>query len=330
MKIRVLAGCLAAIVSAPLILDATSGPGSGHGRRRAELLADGLQGATGSTIGPDGALYVTEGAIGQITRIHPTSGAMTVFASGLPAAIIGIGGAIDVEFIGKKAYALVTLVADDVGGNSDVGIYRVNGPNHKVVANIGRFAIDHPPTGFEFQVATGLQYAMEAYRDGFLVTDGHHNRLLQVALDGRVRVANAFDNIVPTGLELLGDIVLMGQAGPTPHRPEDGKIVGLLPNLPFVHTVATGAPLLVDVEFGHGGRLYALSQGVFGGGDPGAPALPNTGALMRVDGHGGFEVVVEGLNLPTSVEFIGDTAYVVSLAGSVWRIDNVSRVRIAG
>ena len=69
MKTRVRAGCLAVIVSAPLIVDATSGPGAGHGRRSAELLVDGLQGATGSTIGPDGALYVIEGAIGQITRI---------------------------------------------------------------------------------------------------------------------------------------------------------------------------------------------------------------------------------------------------------------------
>ena len=119
------------IVSAPLILDAASGPGF-DGRPIAELLADGLQGATGSTIGPDGALCVTEGAIGQITRVDPTSGAKTEFASGT-AATIGIGGAIDVELIGKKAYALVTLVADDVGGHSDVGICRVKGHNHRLV-----------------------------------------------------------------------------------------------------------------------------------------------------------------------------------------------------
>jgi hypothetical protein len=330
MTTRVLAGCLAVIVSAPLIPSATSGPGSGDGRPTAELFADGLHGASGSTIGPDGALYVTEGAIGQITRIDPKTGVKTAFATGLPIGVLPIGGVIDVEFIGKKAYALVTLVApEDMLGNSDVGIYRVDGPNHNLVANIGQFALDNPPTGFEFQVKTGLQFAMEAYRDGFMVTDGHHNRLLRVTLDGRVRVAKAFGNIVPTGLELLGDIVLMGQAGPVPHRPEDGKIVALLPKLPFVHPIASGAPLLVDVEFGRGG-LYGLSQGVFGGGDPGAPALPNTGALMRVNRHGGFDVVVEELNLPTSVEFIGDTAYVVSLAGSVWRIDNVSRWRIGG
>ena len=32
----------------------------------ASLLAQGLQGAVGSTVGPDGALYVTEGLAGRI------------------------------------------------------------------------------------------------------------------------------------------------------------------------------------------------------------------------------------------------------------------------
>jgi hypothetical protein len=44
----------------PLMAHSTTGPAP---------LASGLQGAQGSTIGPDGALYVTEGAIGRITRI---------------------------------------------------------------------------------------------------------------------------------------------------------------------------------------------------------------------------------------------------------------------
>ncbi len=39
---------------------------------------------------------------------------------------------------------------------------------------------------------------------------------------------------------------------------------------------------------------------------------------------GTFTVVVDGLNLPTSVEFIGDTAYVVTLSGELLKIDNVS------
>src|SRR5262245_37059199 len=68
----------------------------------------GLAGASGSGIGPGGALYVTEGAAGRISRVDPKTGEVTPFASGLPLSIVGIGGAIDVAFIGSTAYVLVT------------------------------------------------------------------------------------------------------------------------------------------------------------------------------------------------------------------------------
>jgi hypothetical protein len=58
----------------------------------------------GSTIGPDGALYVTEGAGGRISRVDPQTGEKTTFASGLPRAIISIGGPIGVAFIDNIAY----------------------------------------------------------------------------------------------------------------------------------------------------------------------------------------------------------------------------------
>ena len=56
----------------------------------------------------------------------------------------------------------------------------------------------------------------------------------------------------------------------------------------------------------------------------GSPANPNTGELLRVDGQGGFAVVEEGLNQPTALEFIGDTAYVVTLGGEIWKIIDVT------
>ena len=93
-----------------------------------------------------------------------------------------------------------------------------------------------------------------------------------------------------------------------------------------VAEVASGASMLVDVEFGIGRHLYALSQGDWpGSGDPGSPALPNTGALVEVNGDNTFTVITDGLDQPTSLEFIGNTAYVVTLSGEVWRIDRVTR-----
>jgi hypothetical protein len=68
--------------------------------------------------------------------------------------------------------------------------------------------------------------------------------------------------------------------------------------------------------------LYALSQGEFpAGGPPGAPALPNTGSLVKANSDGTFTGVIDGLNLPTSLEIVGHRAYVVTLTGEVWMID---------
>ena len=51
---------------------------------------------------------------------------------------------------------------------------------------------------------------------------------------------------------------------------------------------------------------------------------PNTGSLVRVNEDGGFTVVADHLDRPTSLEFIGNTAYYVSLAGEVWKIEGIS------
>jgi hypothetical protein len=319
-------GWLVLLVSGLLALvaptAAIAAPSSG--KVTASRLVTGLQGGLGSTIGPDGALYVTETAAGRITRADPRTGATTTYATGLPKPIIGLGGAMDIAFIGRTAYVLVTLVSPDVGGSDVDGIYRVDGPHSfTVVADIGAFAISHPPDT-PFEVPGGVQYALQPYRGGFLVTDGHHNRVYRVTLGGEVTELIAFGNIVPTGLAVRGKTIYMAEAGPVPHLPENGKVVSFGPTSATATEVASGSPLLVDVEFGPGRTLYALSQGVGSGGPAGSPALPNTGALVKVNRDGTFTVVTSGLNQPTSLEFIKNTAYVVTLGGEIWKIKGVS------
>ena len=292
----------------------------------ATLLVAGLASGAGSAIGPGGALYVAENATGRIVRIDPRTGAVTTFASGLPARLpgFGFGGPVDVAFVGSTAYVLVTLVGPDVGGGDVVGLYRVDGPNQfTVVADIGTFSADNPPSSAYF-VPSGVQYALEPYRDGFLVADGHHNRVLEVARDGAISEMIAFGNTVPTGLAVAGNTIYLAEAGPVPHNPADGKVVAFEPHSPGATAVAAGAPLIVDVEFGRGRQLYALSQGDYSGNPEGAPASPDTGSLVQVNGNGGLTVIYDGLDRPTSLEFIGNTAYVVTLDGEIWRIDNVS------
>jgi hypothetical protein len=283
----------------------------------------GLQGAFGSTVGPGGALFVAESAVGRIARIDLRSGAVTTFASGLPVNLLT--GVQDVAFIGQTAYALVSFVTPEAFGGSGVdGIYRVDGPNRfTIVADIGAFNRANPPAT-DFFVATGVSVALEPYRGGFLVTDGHLNRVLYVTRDGKISVFRAFDNIVPTGLAVSGQTVYMAEAGPLPHLPKDGKVVAFGPKSRTATEIASGVRLAVDVEFGHGHTLFALSQGLWRGVEAGEPALPNTGALMRVNEVGTLTTIIDGLNQPISLEIIKKTAYVVTLGGEIWTIDDIA------
>ncbi len=286
------------------------------------LLATGLGATIGSTVGPDGALYVTDAISGTLKRVDPRTGTRRVVADGLPTRVVpGVGGAMDVAFVGKTAYVLVTLVGSDVGGSSADGIYVIDRWHHpRLIADIGAFASAHPPMTDCF-VPSGLQFAMEHYRGGFLVTDGHHNRVYRVSMDGTVSVAQDFANVAPTGLDIWGNRVFMAQAGPVPHVPSDGRVIRLDLVSGTSRPVAQGARLAVDVA--HTGHdLYALSQGVFpAGSDPGTPAGHDSGALLKINDDGSMTQVSGRIDQPTSVQIIGRTAYVVTLNGEVLTVE---------
>ena len=320
------AGGLAACGDVPSLIGpvAAGVPSLERGTSSPNLFVSGLQGAFGSTIGPGGALFVAEAAAGRISRIDPRTGDVTTFASGLPSNAAVGGGVFDVAFIGQTAYALVSLVTREVGGSGADGIYRLDGPNSfTLVADIGAFNRANPPET-DFFVPTGVPFAVEPFRDGFLVTDGHFNRVLFAARDGEIRVLRAFDNIVPTGLAVRGNRVYMAEAGPLPHLPENGRVVAFEQKSASARVIASGARLAVGVGFGRGNTLFALSQGVWNGAGAGSPALPNTGALMKANDHGGFTTVAGGLDRPISLQIIGNTAYIVTLTGEIWKIENVA------
>jgi hypothetical protein len=288
--------------------------------------------ASGSAVGPGRALYVPQPAAGEIWRVDPKSGDKTLFASGLPERFPGLpfGGVMDVAFYGSTAYALVTvvepgLVACDPGL---IGIYRIDGPSSStLVADIGTFACNNPPPT-AFALPTGVQYALEPFRGGFLVTDGHHNRVYRITLNGTVTQMIQFGDIVPTGLAVRGDTIFMAEAGPVPHEPQNGKIVSFQAGSSSATTVASGARLAVDVETGRGQTLFALSQGEFPcGGDPscaGSPASHGTGALLRANANGTMTTVADELDQPSSLEIVDDTAYVITLNGEIWKVDRIA------
>ncbi len=179
-----LAFCFAVVVSGCKKGDFPGVPGP------PKLLVSGLKELQGSTVGPGNALYVTAPLDGTIWRVNPKTGAFTPFTTGLPKRnpdpYFQGAGVVDVAFLGHTAYALVTGVGSDLGENDIVGIYRVDGPNsNTIMVDIGAWSIDHPPVP-DFFVPTGFQYAFEPYKDGFIVNDGHHNRVLYVTLDGNI------------------------------------------------------------------------------------------------------------------------------------------------
>jgi len=294
------------------------------------LLYNGLGGGSGSTVGPDGALYVNDPVNGKIVRVDASTGASSTYADCLPKQLgfVGIGGGMDVAFIGSTAYALVSIVSDPLFGLATPpdGIYRIDGPHTcSLVADIGAWSIAHPPHGFDFFLKAGVQYAMQPWRGGFLVTDGHHNRVLSVGLNGVITELKTFGDVVPTGLDVQGDTVYLAEAGAiVSGGAENGKIVAIDAHSRAVSDVAASGPLMVDVERGRGQTLFGLAQGTHSNDIPGSPADPNTGELLRVDGHGGFSVVATKLDRPTSLEIIGNTAYIVSLAGQIWVVADIA------
>ena len=201
-----------------------------------------------------------------------------------------IGGPVDVVFVGRTRTCSSPWSGESDGGepfgdpNNKNGIYRSGDGSFTLVADIGGWSVDNPPVP-AFFVDTGVQYAMERYHGGFLVTDGHHNRVLWVERNGSIKEVATFGNVVPTGLEVTKDRVFITQLGPIPHKPEDGKVLALHRGSNPTE-VASGASMLVDVERGPHGKLYALSQGQWDGVGEGSPALPNTGRLVIVERDG--------------------------------------------
>ena len=294
---------------------------------------------SGSTVGPDGALYVTDSTDGRIRWINPRNGTVKTYADGLPLQIEGVigGGVADIAFRGSTAYVLVTGVSEfwtELIGSTNApaaeGVYRLDRVGKgttrtTLIADLYTWSEAHPPDSPNFFVPGGYTYSMQAYRNGFLVADAHHNRILRVRVSGRISVFKDFGkNVVPTGLERMGRrTVLVGQAGPVPHTPKTGRVVALRGG-GRIERLASGAPLLVDVEIGPQHGLYGLAQGnwPYEGqeGKEGFPAKPRTGHLMLADSDGHFESVVSGLDRPTTFEIIGESAFVVTITGKVLRI----------
>ena len=145
-----------------------------------------------------------------------------------------------------------------------------------------------------------------------------------MTLDGTITQVNAFDNIVPTGLAVRGKTVYMAEAGPSPHLPENGKIVSSSPDRTRSRRWPSAVASSWTWSSARDTHLFALAQGEFTPGTRRFAREPEHRQTTQGQRTGGFAAVAEGLNQPTSLEFIGKSAYIVTLGGEIWKIDDLT------
>ena len=186
-------------------------------------LLTGLEGGSGSTVGPGGALYVTESAAGRISRVDPRTGEITTFASGCRSRSSASAAATTSRSsagprtrwspLSAPTSAAATLSAST--GWTAPKLHRHRGHRRVRLEQSAR-SVRHPNrtpvrAGDLPRRVLGHGWAPQPG------VPGHARR--------RRHELIAFGNIVPTGLETRGNTVYMAEAGPVPHDPEDGKVV---------------------------------------------------------------------------------------------------------
>ena len=267
---------------------------------------------------------------------------MSTYADGLPRQIAGVigGGVADIAFRGPTAYVLVngvsefwTELIESPNAPAAEGIYRLDRVGSgttraTLIADIYTWSEENPP----------------------LIQLLHPGRihLRHAALSGRIPGHRRPPQPGPPGAAQRQDRRVQGlRQERRPHRAGARRTTTVLSARPgrcphaatgrvvarhrggAIEPLASGAPLLVDVEVGPQDRLYGLAQGdwPYEGeeGKEGFPAAPHTGHLMLANHHGQFQSVVSGLDRPTTFEIIGSTMFVVTITGKVLRITGLGR-----
>ncbi|MEX2225163.1 MAG: ScyD/ScyE family protein [Dehalococcoidia bacterium] len=355
MSLRFIVVGLAALATLTVFAGMASAQDGPPGPSAGTVLVSDLIAPRGMVVGPDGLIYVAEagtggdtefvtpsgetvnnGFTGRISSIDPETGERTTLAEGLPSQRLEMGdqiGPADVAFIGSALYYLQTHGGEHYGfPDNPTGIYRVQSNGTvDLVADIGQFNIDNPVaaigSGAQPDVEVGGNPYSMIVRDGqFYVSDGNHNRLLEVTTGGDVSEIVEFpDHPVSTGIaQTTSGPFLVGYLGRGPFLPDDGRVVSVSP-AGTITEIARGVPMITDVEVGTGGQRYALS---FADG-----FAPFTGSVQRINADGTMTTIVAGLTFATDMIFIGDTLYVTDDGlsalgpGELIAIENFSAVQ---
>jgi hypothetical protein len=310
------------------------------------VFATGLRFPRGLAFGPDGALYVAEAGLGgshstrasecrqvaqpfgpytngttaRISRIGPHGNRSTV-ASGFPSAISAMGdvdGVADVAFIDGQLYALVAGGGCSHGSRRVAdGIAKVSpGGDWSIVADLGAYALTHPvahsnPGDFEPE---GVWYSMLAVDGKLFTVEPNHGDVVRV-VPGTWKVSRIVDvsasqgHIVPTALAQRFGNLYFGNLGVFPVTPGSQKVFQLKRDGTLIPAKG-GFTTILGLDFDSHGRMYVLET-THGAGFP----TPGTGRVVRVNGDGTRQVIVNGLFFPTAMRFGPDGGLYISNKG---------------
>ncbi|MFN8633231.1 MAG: ScyD/ScyE family protein [Chloroflexota bacterium] len=325
------------MAAAMLLVLAGAGPAAAQQSAQIEVLVSGLNNPRGLTMGPDGAVYITEagragdeavkagfyhvpfniGRSARVTRVLP-DGTWQVVLDNLPSVKTpdDVFGATGVAFVDDTLYVLTAAGGRDVGDPSyDNAILRVS-PSGAVdtLVNITQLNYQNPPLArlrdLRADVEGGVPFGLTAMGGRLYATDGNLETVTEVNLDGTTRrlVELPASNRVLVGLTGAPDGSLwVAEYGPLPHQPGASKISRL--TLDGEMTVAwAGLTEAIQVAFGPDGSAYVLQFAS-------RSRVTSSGSLIRrwPDGH--LETLATGLNYPTGLALGPDGSFYVSENG---------------
>ena len=319
-----------------------------------EVFATALDNPRGLAFGPDGKLYVSEAGSGgtestadlcpelqigppfgpyvngptaRISKLDRHGVRRTVI-DGLPSGQTTVPdwqGVADVAFIDHRLFALVQGGGCSYGAASfPKSIIEVDTRTGKFrqVADLGAFRRAHPPALPDDDLEKeGVYFSLEAAFGRLYVVDVNAGQLLEVRLDGRIRIVAdftaQFGHIAPAALAQAGPVLIVGNIFELPIVDGASGLYVVAPLIPFPPSIAakqfvSGLTAVVDLAFDRHGRLYALEMG--NGQGSGFPD-PEAGRVVRVHPNGRKEVVLTGLTFPTAMTFGRDGRLYISNKG---------------
>jgi hypothetical protein len=318
--------------------------------------------------GPDGEpTEARVGLSGQVSRITP-GGQKTVVARNLPSALTGDAEAAEAAGPHGAIYANGALWVTTFGalqapqpppGTGALLKVNVQDGSMEEVASLQNYEKDNNPDGF---LPDSNPYGLALGKDGMIyVADAGGNTLYKVnPASKELSVVSVFAGLpipemlrgpgpfaegnptrngafeidpVPTGVTIGDDgTIYVGMLSGFPFLPGGTKVVSVSSDGKMADA-AGGLTMVVDVEYGPDGMLYASEFGQFSLGEGGPPGfIPNSGRIMRIMPDGTSEAIAQGLSFPNGIAIMEDgTLYaaVNSLStddGQVMMLGNVNEL----